>query len=204
MGMKASSSWALEIPWIPHQQPQDSLQLLSPPSCLPCFLPSPLDIYLFTWEWSRKPLWASRCAWMGQATLRLACRFSVPRLGFQVLPWILSGRGGKINEAGEEPIDFQKWMTHCGLERQPKVTFSHGRLHIFLLCPLCTLHQMFYGIKPDPGRPVAPFCTPRASYQHVYHTTLCGKRMFTLATQYLQFLCWKRDSGPILQIYLCS
>lgn len=74
----------------------------------------------------------------------------------------------------------------------------------FLLCPLCTLHQMFYGIKPDPGRPVAPFCTPRASYQHVYHTTLCGKRMFTLATQYLQFLCWKGDSGPILQIYLRS
>lgn len=80
MGMKASSTWTL--PWILNQQPQDSPQLLSTLSVFTLFLLSPLDIYMFTWEWSRKTLLASRCTWMGQATLRVASQFSVPVLGF--------------------------------------------------------------------------------------------------------------------------
>lgn len=134
------------------------------------FLLSPLDIYLFTWEWSRKTQLLQVHGWESHTEAGLPVLCPQARLLSPTMNPVWKGwedKWGWWRAYRFSEMDDSLW---AGKTTQSNLQ-SRQTTH-FLLCPLCTLHQMFYGIKPDPGRPVAPFCTPRASYQHVYHNPM--------------------------------
>lgn len=203
IGMKASSRWALEVPWILNQQPQDSLQLLSTLSVFALFFPSPLDIDLFTWEWSRKTLelldvhgWG-KPHWGWPASSLSPC-------------WVSKSYHESCLEKGWEDkwgcwrayrfseMDDSLWAGKTA-QSKPSVTADYTFSHL-------SLPSLYFpsNVLWDQTRPWNASCSLLYSQGFLsarVPQTLCDKRMFTPVMQYLQFLCWKEESGLILQIY---
>lgn len=90
-------------------------------------------------------------------------------------------RGGKTNGAVEEPVDFQKWMTHSLQSRQTTYFFIWFALIVFYT-------RCFTGSNPTLGASCS-LLYPQGFLSARVPQTLCDKRMFTPVMQNLQFLC---------------